>query len=148
MAIPPFPVGSPLIAQTPSTRSVKPAEGDFRIETDEPVNTREQFDQATREFGEALRRLPERHKKKIRTIHQSVQQFVAAERKAGRQADKLSTFVERVMDYSHQQLDEIEETDPDLVNFKAQHEELSRVFNEGAELVDAYHAYVKDPQAR
>ncbi|MGE0488060.1 MAG: hypothetical protein AB7S38_02475 [Vulcanimicrobiota bacterium] len=147
MAIPPILRDQILFGQVPPP-APKKTSGEFKLNDAKPVDTRANFDAATKEFGLALSKLPPEHKARIRAIHKAVESFVADEQKAGRKADRLATFVGRVMEYTNEELEKIEKKDPDLKTMKRQHQELDKAFKEGAELIDAYHAWVKDKKAK
>lgn len=138
-----------VLGQAPRPAPTGGPPGQFKVEAaDKPKDTRAAFDTASRDFGEALKNLPPQYKAEVRTIHQAVKQWASKEEAAGRKADRLSTFVNRVMDYTHQALMKVEDSDPDLLRRKDEHERLDKVFREGATLIDAYHAYVKDKAAK
>ncbi len=107
-------------------------------------STLEQFQAATKAFGEALRDLPPQHKAEVRVIYKAVGPWVERERAAGRKADKLATFVGRVMEYTNESMESIEETDPHLTKRRQEYEKLNKAFHKGADLIDAYYRYVKD----
>ena len=104
----------------------------------------EAFNKAVKVFEEALSKLPAKDKTAIAKLHTETETFVDKERASGKKADKLATFVGKVMTYLHQRLLVIEKTDPQLTKLKEEHRQLQKVFLQGDDVINAYLAWVKN----
>jgi hypothetical protein len=102
------------------------------------------FNKAVKTFEEALSKLPDKHKAEIAKIHAETDSWADKERASGKKADKLATFVGKVMTYLHQKLLVIEKTDPQLTKMKEEHRQLQKVFLQGDDVINAYLAWVKN----
>lgn len=102
------------------------------------------FDKAVKTFEEALAKLPARDKAEISKLHDETDAWADRERATGKKADKLATFVGKVMTYLHQRLLVIEKTDPQLNKLKEEHRQLQKTFLQGDDVINAYLAWVKN----
>jgi hypothetical protein len=101
------------------------------------------FHSSVSNFQQHLAKLPPKHKAEIRKIHTQVTQWADKQRAAGQRADKLSTFVGKVMAYADKHLENIEKADPELKQFKAQHKQFQDLFLAGNKVIEAYLAWVR-----
>jgi hypothetical protein len=101
------------------------------------------FNKAVSNFQQHLAKLPPAHKAEIRKIHTQVTDWADKQRAAGQRADKLSTFVGKVMAYTDKHLENIEKADPDLRQFKAEHKQFQDLFLAGNGVIEAYLAWVR-----
>lgn len=104
----------------------------------------EAFQKAVKTFEEALSKLPAKDKTEIARLHSETEAWVDKERASGKKADKLATFVGKVMTYLHQRLLVIEKTDPQLTKLKEEHRQLQKTFLQGDDVINAYLAWVKN----
>lgn len=104
----------------------------------------EAFNKAVKTFEESLAKLPANHKAEVAKLHQEVDAWADKERSNGKKADKLATFVGKVMTYLHQRLLVIEKNDPQLTRLKDEHRQLQKLFLEGDKVINAYLAWVKN----
>ncbi len=104
----------------------------------------EAFNKAVKTFEESLAKLPANHKAEIAKLHDEVDLWADKERASGKKADKLATFVGKVMTYLHQRLLTIEKNDPQLTRLKDEHRQLQKLFLEGDKVINAYLAWVKN----
>lgn len=104
----------------------------------------EAFNKAVKTFEDALAKLPSNHKAEIAKLHTQVESWADKERAAGKKADKLATFVGKVMTYLHQRLLVIEKADPQLNRLKDEHRQLQKVFLQGDDVINAYLAWAKN----
>jgi hypothetical protein len=102
------------------------------------------FDKAVKTFEEALEKLPAKDKAEIAKLHNETDAWADKERASGKKADKLATFVGKVMTYLHQRLLVIEKTDPQLNKLKEEHRQLQKIFLQGDDVINAYLAWVKN----
>jgi hypothetical protein len=102
------------------------------------------FNQAVKTFEEALSKLPAKDKAEINKLHSETEAWADKERASGKKADKLATFVGKVMTYLHQRLLVIEKTDPQLTRLKEEHRQLQKTFLQGDDVINAYLAWVKN----
>lgn len=129
----------PLIAKTPIANA---ASDKIKI-----PKTQEAFEKAVKVFQEGLAKLPDNHKQEISKLHGEVELWADNEHSSGKKADKLATFVGKVMTYLHQRLLVIETTDPQLTKLKSEHRQLQKLFLQGDDVINAYLAWVKDKKA-
>ena len=101
------------------------------------------FHSAVSEFQQKLSKLPPKHKAEIRKIHTEVTKWADEQRTAGQRADKLSTFVGKVMGYADKHLDNLEKADPELKQFKAEHKQFQDLFLAGNQVIEAYLYWVR-----
>lgn len=135
---PPLPIASPapqIVICTPFTV----------VDNAELQMSREQaaFNNAVKIFDEGLAKLPPQHKAAVDKIHNEVDTWVEKERSAGKKADKLATFVGKVMTYLHERLLDIEKHDPQLKRLKNEHRQLQKLFLQGDDVINAYLTWVK-----
>lgn len=104
----------------------------------------EAFNKAVKAFEEALAKLPAKDKTEILRLHSETEAWVDKERASGKKADKLATFVGKVMTYLHQRLLVIEKDDPQLTKQKEEHRQLQKTFLQGDDVINAYLAWVKN----
>ncbi len=102
------------------------------------------FNKAVKTFEEALGKLPAQDKAEIAKMHSETDAWVDRERASGKKADKLATFVGKVMTYLHQRLLKIEKDDPQLTKLKEEHRQLQKTFLQGDDVINAYLAWVKN----
>lgn len=114
--------------------------------TAKPKISKEQanFSKAVKTFQEGLSKLPSNHKAELLKFHGQIEAWVDGERAAGKKADKLASFVGKVMTYLHQRLLVIETEDPKLEKMKAEHRQLQKLFLQGDDVINAYLAWVKN----
>lgn len=103
------------------------------------------FHKAVETFQISLSKLDSDYKKDIREIHSQTVAWAKKQKRNGVKADQLSTFVGKVMAYSHKQLLHIKKQDPNLETYKAYHDQLNDVFFNGNEVIEAYSKWVKVP---
>ena len=103
------------------------------------------FRKAVEVFQISLSKLDPDYKKDIREIHSRTVAWAKKQKRNGVKADQLSTFVGKVMAYANKQLGNIEKQDPDLLTYKAYHDQLTDVFFTGNEVIEAYLKWVKIP---
>ena len=101
------------------------------------------FHKAISNFQQQLSKLSPKHKAEIRKIHTQVTQWADKQRAAGQKADKLSTFVGKVMGYADGYLENLEKADPELKQFKAEHKQFQDLFLAGNQVIEAYLAWVR-----
>lgn len=101
------------------------------------------FHRAVSDFQQKLGKLPPKHKAEIRKLHKGVVDWADEARAAGQRADKLSTFVGKVMAYSDKHLENIEKADPKLLQFKAEHKQFQDLFLSGNQVIEAYLYWVR-----
>jgi hypothetical protein len=104
----------------------------------------EAFNKAVKTFEDGLAKLPDKHKAEIAKLHDQTDAWADKERASGKKADKLATFVGKVMTYLHQRLLVIEKTDPQLTRMKDEHRQLQKLFLQGDDVINAYLAWVKN----
>lgn len=104
----------------------------------------EAFNKAVKAFEEGLVKLPAQDKTEIAKLHAETESWVDKERAAGKKADKLATFVGKVMTYLHHRLLVIEKNDPQLKTQKDEHRQLQKMFLQGDDVINAYLAWVKN----
>ncbi len=114
--------------------------------SNDPKVSKEQaaFDKAVKTFEEGLRKLPAKDRTEIAKLHAETDAWAEKERASGKKADKLATFVGKVMTYLHQRLLVIEKTDPQLTKMKEEHRQLQKTFLQGDDVIKAYLAWVKN----
>jgi chromosome segregation ATPase len=113
------------------------------------VDAEEQaFDKAVSDFQQRLEKLPPKHKAQIRQIHSQVDAWADEKRDAGQRADKLSTFVGKVMRYADKHLANLEKADPKLLQFKAEHKQFQELFLAGNEVIESYLAWIRTDYPR
>ncbi len=100
------------------------------------------FNNAVKTFEDGLAKLPPQHKAAVDKIHGEVDTWVEKERSAGKKADKLATFVGKVMTYLHERLLEVEKHDPQLKRLKKEHRQLQKLFLQGDDVINAYLTWV------
>lgn len=104
----------------------------------------QQFHRAVTDFENRLAKLPPKHKAEILKIHQQVDDWANKARAQGQRADKLSTFVGKVMNYADEYLANIEKADPELKQFKAEHKQFQDLFLSGNGVIEAYLVWVRE----
>ena len=114
--------------------------------TDQKKMSKEQekFNETVKVFEKALGTLSEKDKAEVAKMHSETEAWVDKERASGKKADKLATFVGKVMTYLHQRLLVIEKTDPQLTKMKEEHRKLQKIFLQGDDVINAYLAWVKN----
>ncbi|MGE0490590.1 MAG: hypothetical protein AB7S38_15390 [Vulcanimicrobiota bacterium] len=130
MALPPI-TPQPLSPYPPRMFPLGAQSPDFTL-PDDPPTLSQRFEGATRDFGESIQALSPEHRREIQVLHQAVDQW--ADGQPG--ADRLGTFVWRVMEYSHHQLERIE--DNPATAQPGECEGLEKVFLNGYHLVEVY----------
>ena len=108
----------------------------------QPSVEKKTFNEKVKAFQAHLSQLSPEHKAKIREMHGEVSSWADKSRKAGKKADKLSTFVGKVMTYADSHLKNIEKADPKLLRFKQEHKQFHDLFTAGSDVIDAYLAWV------
>ena len=101
------------------------------------------FNSAVSNFQQHLQKLPPKHKAEIRRLHGEVTQWADEKRAEGQRADKLSTFVGKVMGYADTHLENIEKADPELKQFKAEHKQFQDLFLAGNQVIEAYLLWIR-----
>ncbi len=101
------------------------------------------FEKAVDDFQISLSELPANHKAAIAKLHEESDRVVDQKREQGVKADKLSTFIGKVMAYSHERLLAIEKHDPQLTKLRAEYDALSKVFYDGDQVLNTYLAWVR-----
>lgn len=101
------------------------------------------FNTAVSKFQQQLAKLPPKHKAEIKKIHAEVTKWADEQRAAGRRADKLSTFVGKVMGYADKHLDNIEKADPELKQLKAEHKQFQDLFLAGNQVIECYLIWIR-----
>ena len=101
------------------------------------------FNKAVSKFQQHLAKLPPKHKEEVRKIHAQVTGWADKQRAAGQRADKLSTFVGKVMGYCDKHLGNIEKADPELKQFKTEHKQFQDLFLAGNDVIESYLAWVR-----
>lgn len=104
----------------------------------------QQFNRALADFNQRLQKLSPQHKAEIRKIHQQVNDWADKARAQGQRADKLSTFVGKVMNYADGHLANIEKADPELREFKSEHKQFQDLFLSGNGVIEAYLSWVRE----
>lgn len=104
----------------------------------------EAFNKAVKTFEDALAKLPAKDKEEIRRLHEETEAWADKQHASGKKADKLATFVGKVMTYLHQRLLVIEKNDPQLTKLKEEHRQLQKTFLQGDDVINAYLAWVKN----
>lgn len=104
----------------------------------------QQFNRALADFNQRLQKLSPQHKAEIRKIHQQVNDWADKARAQGQRADKLSTFVGKVMNYADGHLANIEKADPELRQFKSEHKQFQDLFLSGNGVIEAYLSWVRE----
>lgn len=110
----------------------------------EPSMHEQHFHRAMADFNQRLQKLSPKHKAEIRKIHQQVTNWANTARAEGQRADKLSTFVGKVMNYADQHLSNIEKADPELQQFQAEHKQFQDLFLSGNGVIEAYLSWVRE----
>ncbi|MFA5504363.1 MAG: hypothetical protein WC314_10000 [Vulcanimicrobiota bacterium] len=101
------------------------------------------FHSAVSAFQQHLQKLPPKHKEEIRKIHTEVTAWANEKRSAGQRADKLATFVSKVMGYADSHLENIEKADPKLQQLQAEHKQFQDLFLAGNQVIEAYLVWVR-----
>lgn len=127
------------VSQTTSVQDKSKDSGAAKISKEHDA-----FNKAVKTFEESLSKLPAKDKTEIAKLHAETEAWVDKERASGKKADKLATFVGKVMTYLHQRLLVIEKTDPQLTKLKEEHRQLQKVFLQGDDVINAYLAWVKN----
>ena len=140
-----LPPAIPIVAPAPADLQSHPA---FLLlsqsgEKEQPSAEKKAFHEKVQAFQEHLALLSPEHKSKIKELHGEVSSWADKSRKAGQKADKLSTFVGKVMTYADTHLKNIEKTDPELKMFQEEHKQFHELFVAGADVIDAYLAWVR-----
>lgn len=138
---PPIPIREPAPQQQQPIPLIAQIEG---VSAEE-----EEFQEAISVFQEQLSLLPPDHKAEIREIHRTVTEWGDEKRRQGERADKLSTFVSRVMTYADEHLQSIEKADPKLRERQAEHQQFQELFVAGNDVIESYLSWIrsdKDPR--
>ena len=137
---PPIPIYSPapIISTELPALIAKEAEKAPKVTPEEQA-----FHSAVSNFQNHLQKLPPKHKAEIRKLHGEVTQWADDKRSAGQRADKLSTFVGKVMGYADEHLENIEKADPELTELKAEHKQFQDLFLAGDKVIQAYLSWVQ-----
>ena len=137
---PPIPIYEPAPVLVADQSFLLAKEGDKAVKISKEERA---FHSAVSNFQQHLSRLSPKHKAEIRKIHTQVTQWGDSQRAAGQRADKLSTFVGKVMSYADGYLENLEKADPKLKQFKTEHKQFQDLFLAGDQLIEAYLAWVR-----
>jgi len=147
----PFDLPPPIPIKTPAPEAFAPEicwESGLLIAKEADAKSKEAmaeqaFQRAVSKFQQQLGKLPPKHKAQVRKIHSQVNQWADKQRSAGQRADKLSTFVGKVMGYADTHLGNIEKADPELEQFQAEHKQFQDLFLAGNDVIEAYLVWVR-----
>lgn len=144
MRVLPFDLPPPIPIQAPDPSPVRELPFFLAKETaSKPLPEEQAFHKSVQDFQLKLSKLPPKHKAEIRKLHGEVVDWADKQRAAGQRADKLATFVGKVMGYCDKHLDNIEKADPELQQFKAEHKQFQDLFMSGSSVIDSYLAWVR-----